>query len=128
MPHLNYLQSIISLGKHNPQLARQPASTYHILPFISGSHQHQAGGNPPGSLQGLPVDEEDEDREVIPSEGEGDSLAHQSLEALFGWSQVLKDSGKSLPLTEDRRQELTASVIYFYLFQHFHLIFFPFTV
>ena len=39
--------------------------------------------------------------EIIPSEGEGDSLACKSFEeALFGWARVLKDSDEFLPLTE----------------------------
>ena len=53
--------------------------------------------------QDLPTQGEEEiGREVIPNEGEGDSLAHQSFEeALFSWSWVLKDSDELLPLTEE---------------------------
>ena len=70
--------------------------------------------------RGLPTKEVDEGREVIPSEGEGDSPAHQTFEeALFGWSWVLQDFGESLPLIDERRPELAVSVIYLYLFQHF---------
>ena len=58
--------------------------------------------------------EEKAGREDIPNEGEGNSLAHQSFEEVhFGWSMVLKDSDKSLPLIEERWQHLTVSVIYY---------------
>ena len=78
--------------------------------------------------RGLFTDEKDEGGEVIPSEGKVDSLAYQSFqEPLFGWPWVLKDSGELLPLMEERRQELTVLVIYFYLFQHFHITFFHLT-
>ena len=57
--------------------------------------------------------------------GEPGSPTHQSLEgAMFGWPWVLKDSGKLLPLTEEHHKHLTVSVIYSYLFQHFHLMFY----
>ena len=63
-------------------------------------------------------------REVIASEEKSESLAHQSFkEALFGWSWVLKDSGKSLPLIEERRHHLFILAIYSYIFIHFHLAF-----
>ena len=46
--------------------------------------------------QDLPTEKKVETgEEIMPSEGEGDSPAHQSLEeALFGWAQVLEDSDK----------------------------------
>ena len=57
--------------------------------------------------------EEETGGEVIPSEGEGSSLSHQSFEeALLGWSWVLKDSDESLPLTEEWWHDLTVLVIY----------------
>ena len=54
--------------------------------------------------RGLPAKEdEDTGEEVILSEGKGDSPAHQCFEeAHFGWSQVLEDSDKSLPITEEK--------------------------
>ena len=120
----NYLQSVISLGEHNPCLA---GHLLHITYFPSS--QEAINTRSEETLQaasrGLPTNQEDEGGEFIPSEGEGDSPAHQSFkEALFGWSQILEDSCESLPFTEKRRQELTVSVIYFYLFQHFHLMLF----
>ena len=72
--------------------------------------------------RGLPMKEE-EGEEALSSEGEPGSLAHQSFkDALFGWFQVLKDSGKLLPLTEEHWQHLTVLVIYSYLFKHFYLM------
>ena len=67
---------------------------------------------------GLPTEgEEETGGEDIPSVGEGDSLAHQSLEeTFFGWSQVLKASDELLPLTEEQQDHFTVSVIYIYLF------------
>ena len=64
--------------------------------------------------RGLPTkEEEDMGGEVISSEGEGDSPAHQNFEeALFSQSWV----------TEEWRHHLTISVMYSFLFRHFHLI------
>ena len=77
------------------------------------------------SSRDLPMQEEgDASGEVIPSEGGGDSPGCQSFEeTLFGWSQVLEDSSKLTPLTEELRHHLTFSVMYSYLFLPFHLMF-----
>ena len=78
--------------------------------------------------RGLPTKEVDVGGEVIPSEGEDDSPPHQNFEeALFSWPSFLRDSGELLPLTVERRQELTVSIIYSYLFKHFHLRFYHIT-
>ena len=80
---------------------------YHILPFFSGSHHHQGEETLQAASRYLPTHKEDEGGRVIPSEGCGDSRAHQSFEeALFSWLQTFKDSNKMHPLTEERRQEL----------------------
>ena len=106
MAHSTYLQLIISLGEHNPQLAGWLASfSISHTPFhfrkLSTSGRRK-------SSRGLPTKEVDKGGDVIPNEGEGDSQAHQSIEeALFGCSWVLKDSGKLLPLTTERKQELS---------------------
>ena len=45
--------------------------------------------------------------QVLSSKGQ-DSPAHPSFEeALFGWSQVLKDSGESFLHTKEQNQQLT---------------------
>ena len=83
-------------------------------------------GNLPGvkvASMGLPAEEEDVGREVLSSEGEHDSLAHQSFEdALFGWLWILEDSGELLPLTMEWLRHLTVLVIYSCLFKYFHLM------
>ena len=105
-PLWNYLQSIISLWEQSHWLAcwlaSQPFNPLQITYFLW--FQEAIKTRLEETLQaaswGLPAKEEDEGREVLPSEGEGDSLAHQSFEAaLFGWSWVLKDSGESHSLS-----------------------------
>ena len=74
--------------------------------------------------------EEDTGREVVPSEGEGDSPVCQSFEeTLFGLSWVLKDSGELFSVAEEWRCHLTilVMVMHSYLFICFHLMFLPIT-
>ena len=77
-------------------------STQKIHFSILESHQCQKGGTRgEGSLEGPPTEEE-EGGEGLSSEGEPDSLSHQSFEeVLYGWSRVLEDSGKPPPLTKE---------------------------
>ena len=65
--------------------------------------------------QDLPTKVEEEiGGKVIPSEGKGNSPACQSFKkAFFGWSWVLEDSYKLLPLTKEQCQHLTILVIFF---------------
>ena len=81
---LNYLQFILSLGEHNTQLANWLGSPYHTLPFIAGSHQHLAGGNPHGSLQGLSTKDEEE-------------TGHMSSKTLLSCSPSLRDGDITSP-------------------------------
>ena len=66
--------------------------------------------------------------EVISHEGEGNSPCHQSFEeALFSWLQVLRESDKLLPITEEWRHNLTVSVTYFFFISIFSQFFLAFS-
>ena len=64
----------------------------------------------------------------IPSEWH-DSPSHQSFKkAPFTWSQVLEDSDKSLPLTEEWQLHVMISVIYIYIFNFSYILFIKYTI
>ena len=106
MPHLNYLQSIISLGEHNPQLANWLASPYHILSFHfrkpSTSGGRKPSRQPPGVLQ---LRRRMRVGRSFPMGGGcmTDQFIRASRRPSSACHWVLKDCGELLPLTEERR-------------------------
>ena len=77
--------------------------------------------------RGLPTEEVDENREVIPIEGEGDSLDHQSFrEALFGWSWVPKALMSCSPSL--RNGDSSWQFWQYTPFKHFHLTYYCITL
>ena len=112
------------LGEHYSQLANWLASPLHILRFFAGSHQHPAEGELCGSLQWPPF-----------WEGRGHrSGGHYHL--VGGWQPNSSQlwGGPLCLVTGPQKlwwvtpspwgwHQLTISVMYSYLFLHFHLMF-----
>ena len=73
--------------------------------------------------RGLPAEGKEEvGGKVIPGEGGWQPDLSELHGGPFGWSWVPKDSGESLPLTEEWRHHLTVSVmdICLFLFSNFY--------
>ena len=86
-----------------------PALAHLIHPFLSFRKPITGGRRTLLAVsQGLPTKgEEETGGEIILSEGEGGSPAHQSFkEAPFSWSWVLNDYHESLPPTEEWQHHL----------------------